>query len=246
VASCVLILGLLTRPTFDLLNPVLIILFVGFVHALGLRSVAKYLGVYLICYITLMSSWWIHQHNKYGEFVRLNLGDGVILYSGNNPLNKSGGGIVGEDVDMSSFQYEKNPILRNNIMKEAAFSYIIDNPGRFIELAGLKFLRLWRLWPHTSSYQQWYIVAASILSYGLILFASIGFIFRNLSSYTRELLPIFALFIYLTAVHMISIGSVRYRFPLEPFLIIIAGYFLIDILRNKQWFIYIIKKFKID
>jgi hypothetical protein len=237
MAIIISVLAILVRPTLDLLNPILIVLFIGFVHASGWRSVVKYLGIYFITYMVLLSPWWMHQYQKYGEFIRLNLADGIVLYSGNNPLNKTGGGIVGTDVDMSSFANEKNLVIRNNKMKTAAIEYIMVNPGHFIELAGLKFLRFWRLWPHTQHYQQWYVVAASLLSYGLILFLAIGFMLRSGGRYFRKLLPIIALFGYLTLVHMVTIGSIRYRFPLEPFLIIFASYFVVDVLKNKTWFI---------
>ena len=232
MAIIISVLAILVRPTLDLLNPILIVLFIGFVHASGWRSVVKYLGIYFITYVVLLSPWWMHQYQKYGEFIRLNLADGIVLYSGNNPLNKTGGGIVGTDVDMSSFDNEKNPVIRNNKMKTAAIEYIVSNPGHFIELAGLKFSRFWRLWPHTQHYQQWYVVAASLLSYGVILFLAIGFVFRNAGMYLRRIAPIFVLFGYLTLVHMVTIGSIRYRFPLEPFLIIFSGYFFVDILKK--------------
>ncbi len=187
-----------------------------------------------------MSPWWVHQYNKYGEFVRLNLGDGIVLYSGNNPLNKTGGGVGREngdnDMDLSQFNNIKNPIHRNESMKKEALSYIVSNPGRFIELAGLKFVRFWRLWPHTKYYQQWYVIAASILSYGLVLFLAIGFLLRNSKKYFKKTMPILALFGYLTLVHMVTIGSIRYRFPLEPFLIIFASYFLTDVIKNCDWY----------
>jgi hypothetical protein len=235
LAIIISVLAILVRPTLDFLNPVLIILFVGIVHKSGWRSVVKYLGVYIITYMVLLSPWWMHQYQKYGEFIRLNLADGIVLYSGNNPLNKTGGGIVGTDVDMRSFDNEKNPVIRNNKMKTAAIEYIVDNPGHFMELAGLKFLRFWRLWPHTQYYQQWYVVTASLLSYGLVLFLAIGFVFRNAKKYFREVIPILTLIGYLTLVHMVTIGSIRYRFPLEPFLIIFASYFFVDILKKYDW-----------
>ena len=181
-----------------------------------------------------MSPWWAHQYLKYDTFVRLNLGDGVVLYAGNNPLNQSGGGINGVDVDESRFIGISNPVDRNKAQKDAAIEYIISNPGRFLEMAGVKFLRFWRLWPYANEYQQWYIVVASILSYGSILIMAIGFALRNSKKYFRETLPIFALFGYLTLVHMVTIGSIRYRFPLEPFLIIFASYFLADYIKKKK------------
>ena len=235
IAIIISVIAILVRPTLDFLNPILIVLFVGFVHSSGWRSVVKYLGIYFITYVVLLSPWWMHQYQKYGEFIRLNLADGIVLYSGNNPLNKTGGGIVGTDVDMRSFDNEKNPVIRNNKMKTAAIEYIVDNPGHFMELAGLKFLRFWRLWPHTQYYQQWYVVTASLLSYGLVLFLAIGFVFRNAKKYFREVIPILTLIGYLTLVHMVTIGSIRYRFPLEPFLIIFASYFFVDILKKYDW-----------
>jgi hypothetical protein len=236
LAIIVSVLAILVRPTLDLLNPIIIILFVGFVHKFGWKSVVKYLAIYCITYATILTPWWLHQYQKYGEFVRLNLADGIVLYSGNNPINKTGGGIVGDDVDLGLFDNEKDPIIRNNNMKNAAIDFIVDNPKRFIELAGLKFSRFWRLWPYTEHYQQWYVVAASLLSYGLVLCLAIGFMLRSGKKYFRKLLPIFALFGYLTLVHMVTIGSIRYRFPLEPFLIIFAGYFIVDILNKYSWF----------
>ena len=126
---------------------------------------------------------------------------------------------------------------KNKIYIFVFIEYIVNNPRNFVDLAGLKFLRFWRLWPHTEYYKQWYVVAASLLSYGLVLFLAIGFVFRNAKKYFREVIPIFALIGYLTIVHMVTIGSIRYRFPLEPFLIIFACYFLVDVLKDKAWFI---------
>ena len=235
LAIVISILAILVKPTFDFLNPILVIIFVRYVHDGSWKKVTQYLSVYAISYMVIMSPWWVHQYQKYGEFVRLSLGDGIVLYSGNNPLNKTGGGIMGLDVNIDQFSNEKNPVISNKKMKAAAIEYIIQNPDRFVELAGLKFMRFWRLWPHTEHYQQWYVVAASLLSYGVILFLAIGFIFRNVGMYLKRLTPIFALFGYLTLVHMVTIGSIRYRFPLEPFLIIFAGYFFVDILKRYEW-----------
>ena len=246
LAIIISILALLVRPTFDFLNPILVILFVGLVHNSGWKKVIQYILIYGLAYVIIMSPWWMHQYHKYGEFVRLNLGDGIVLYSGNNPLNTTGGGVGREngvsDLDLSRFSYLKNPIERNEAMKKEALDYIMKNPGHFIELAGTKFLRFWRLWPFTEHYQQWYVIAASLLSYGTILVLSIGFIFRNSRKQFRKITPIFALFTYLTLVHMITNGSIRYRFPLEPFLIIFAGYFFIDIVNKYSWFDRIITK----
>ncbi len=240
------ILSILVRPSLDLLNPILVVIFIYLVHGLPWKIVLKYLIIYCISYILLMSPWWVHQYQKYGEFVRLNLGDGIVLFSGNNPMNVTGGGIGRKDgtsdMDLSQFDYIKNPIRRNEAMKKEALNYIASDLGHFIELAGIKFMRFWRLWPHTQHYQQWYVIAASLLSYGIVLFFAIGFIFRNSKRHFRMLTPVFALFGYLTLIHMITIGSIRYRFPLEPFLIIFASYFFTDIFKKYKWIHWIREK----
>ena len=144
LAIVISILAILVKPTFDFLNPVLIILFIGFVHSSGWKKVVKYLSIYVLAYLVIMSPWWVHQNEKYGTFVRLSLGDGIVLYSGNNPLNKSGGGIGRKsgdsDMDLEKFSHILDPVSRNNEMKKEAIDYIIQNPQRFIELAGIKFL----------------------------------------------------------------------------------------------------------
>ncbi len=242
-----LILCVLVRPSLDLLNPFLVFIFVFFVYRRGFVKSSKLVGLYFVFYAVLMSPWWAHQYQKYGEFVRLNLGDGVVLYSGNNPLNVTGGGVGRkhsnlQDMDISQFSSIVNPIVRNKAMKEAAVEHIVKNPDRFVKMAGVKFLRFWRLWPHTTLYQQWYTIAASLLSYGVVLLFSIGFVIRSGREYFRRLLPICALFLYMTLIHMVTIGSIRYRFPLEPFLIIFASYFIVDICKHNRWFLLILER----
>ncbi len=48
---------------------------------------------YLFVYAALMAPWWAYNYARYGQFVRLNLAGGMVLYTGNNPLNISGGGV---------------------------------------------------------------------------------------------------------------------------------------------------------
>ena len=119
-------------------------------------------------------------------------------------------------------------------MKKEAIEYIVAKPIHFIKMSAVKFVRFWRLWPFTEHYQQWYIFASSLLSYGVVLVLSIGFLVRNVKNNLTKLIPIFSLIVYLTLVHMVTIGSIRYRFPLEPFLIICASQFLFDSLKNKS------------
>lgn len=225
--SVLLVLSILTRPTVDMLAPVLIIAFSIVIWREPARRAAFRLATYAVVYVVIMTPWWLHNYEKYGTFVRLNLGDGLVLYSGNNPMNRTGGGVAtgsdADDMDVTPFKQITDVVERNEAYKQAAFDFIRENPGRFIELAGLKFVRFWRLWPFATSYQTPLIIIASLLSYGVVLALSILFLF---TASRQRLLPVspFLLFAaYLTLVHMISIGSIRYRLPLEPFMIVLAA-----------------------
>jgi len=238
LALFVLVLSVLIRPSLDLFNPLLVLIFSLYVYKLGYLKSLKNVLIYLTIYLFIMSPWWIYQHDKYGQFVRLTLADGIILYSGNNPMNITGGGVGSRtgisDVDLTKFNKIADPIERNDEMKNEAIQYIVANPTHFIKMAAVKFVRFWRLWPFTEHYQQWYIFASSLLSYGVVLILPIGFLARNIKNNLTKLIPIFSLIAYLTLVHMVTIGSIRYRFPLEPFLIICASQFLFDSIKNKS------------
>lgn len=226
-ASVALILSILVRPTLDYLTPLLLIVFVAYVHRCTGREAARRVGIYALIYVVLMAPWWAHNYEKYGQFVRLDLGDGVVLFSGNNPLNQSGGGVgggaKGDDMDPAPFTIITDPIQRNEAYKKAALDFITENPGRFVELAGLKFLRFWRLWPYAPEYESSAIILVSLLSYGVVFTLALGFIAAEGWERRRRIAPIMLLIAYLTAVHMVTIGSLRYRLPLEPFLIVFAA-----------------------
>ena len=227
-----LVLSILVRPTLEPLIPVLIVVFVVVVHRESWRQAGILMAKLALVYVVLMSPWWLVQYQKYGQFVRLNLGSGVVLYSGNNPHNKSGGGVGYNAGDSRKSDHDPNhpawriqdPIARNAALTRAALVYIRDNPGRFATLAAIKLKRFWRLWPYAQEYQSVAIIAVSLMSYGVFLLGAIVFLAFHASGRWRALAPILLLTVFLSLVHMVTIGSIRYRFPIEPFLIILGSY----------------------
>lgn len=242
--SLLAVLALLIRPTGELINPLLLAAFVFIVNRDGWRVFAKQMAIYMGLYLLFLAPWWAHNYAKYDQFVRLNLGFGLVLYSGANPANTSGGGVNadngrGNDVDYSPFYHlTDNVIALDQAMKEKAIEYITENPQRYVELAGVKFIRFWRLWPYAEQYTGWHIIVSSLFSYGVFLLAAIASLVLFFRSHWRSLSPILLFTGYLTAVHMATIGSIRYRFPLEPFIVVIGALFLAWIvcrlLKSKQ------------
>jgi hypothetical protein len=216
------VLAILTRPVFDVFAPALVIFFSLTVHRSSLKTTAQRLAVYLFVYCSLMALWWVNNYRVYGDFVRLTLAGGTVLYAGNNPLNHTGGGNGGIDYDLKAFETIANPIERDRALRNAAIAYIVNNPRRFVELAGLKFLRIWRLWPVHEAYRTTTAIVVLIVSFVPVLLLS-GLGLYTSRNKLRRLSPVLFFGIGYTAVHMVLVGTIRYRLPLEPFLIIFAG-----------------------
>lgn len=229
--SIAMVAAILTRPTTELLTPILLIVFVLLVHHLSLRQAAKHLGIFAAIYVVLMAPWWWHNYEKYGEFVRLDLASGLVLYSGNNPRNTDGGG-VNVKITVPGYHETSDPVARDRILRQAAVRYIIDNPGRFLKLAAIKFTRLWRPWPYAREYSSGLLAVTAATAYLPVLALAVAGGVGGLRRRDVRLLPI-ALYIgYVTAIHMVTIGSLRYRFPMEPFLVILAAAPLAWIVRH--------------
>jgi hypothetical protein len=216
------VLAVLTRPVFDVFAPAFVVFFALVVHRQTFRKAIQHLAVYVLVYCALMSLWWVNNYKVHGDFVRLTVGGGTALYAGNNPLNRTGGGNIGIDYSLDGFAHIANPVERDRALRDAALSYIVQNPQRFAELAALKFMRIWRLWPVHEAYRTTVAVVVLVASLvPVLLLAGLG-LYVNWSQ-LRRLSPLLLFGIAYTAVHMILVGTIRYRLPLEPFLIILAG-----------------------
>jgi 4-amino-4-deoxy-L-arabinose transferase-like glycosyltransferase len=221
-AAVLAVLSILTRPTLDPVIPLLILCFALVVHRMSVRAALRQLAVYAAVYCVLMAPWWLHNYRAYGTFVRLNLGSGVMLYTGNNPLNRSGGALD-IDRDRARFDNIPDPLIRDRAMWNAGADYIKANPGRFVELAITKFMRFWRPWPYAQDYAKPPYVVLSLVSFAPVLGLALVFLAAWGWRERAVIAPVVLLAAYLTAVHMVLAASVRYRLPLEPFLIILAA-----------------------
>ncbi len=221
-AAVLAVLAILTRPTIDLLVPLLIGYFALVVHRFSGARTLRQLAAYVVIYATLMAPWWLHNYRTYGTFVRLNLGGGIVFYSGNNSHNETGGSLD-TDSDRKQFAGIADPVARDRAMWDAGLAYIKNNPERFVELAGLKFVRFWRLWPYASAYSGRAYVVVSLLTFVPVLV--LAMLYLGLWGWREIALvaPVLGLIGYFTLVHVVLAASLRYRLPLEPFLIVLAS-----------------------
>jgi Dolichyl-phosphate-mannose-protein mannosyltransferase len=252
IAGCLAGLGILTRPSWLLFAPTVAL--IGFV--IGPRRwhhvtifLATGLGIVLV-----MSPWWVRNASVTGQFVLTTLQVGPSLYDG---LHEGATGASDEGMDfMQQFVAEQqaedaialNPkstfeYRLNQRAHQAAVDWVVNHPQDAIKLAFKKFIRTWNLWPNGGE------VGSSILRAGLTIgcfsvlsFALIGSLRmwlsdRRLSGYARTLRARWELYwipcIYFTLLHMVFVGSIRYREPALLVLTIVAGQAFFK-LRNQE------------
>ncbi len=219
----------LARPSWLLFAPAVIVL--GLVVS---RQRKRHLAVGAIMLLGLaaaMTPWWIRNYRVIGRFVPTTLQVGVSLYDGWNPQATGASDLsfverfarderarqaAGADEHVP-FEYRLDRRL-----KSEATAWARENPGRAIELAALKFLRIWNVWPNEPGLSAWPIRLVVLATYvPIMLLAAVGAV-RTIGwgwPYVLCWLPA----VYFTALHIVFVGSIRYRVPAMLGLAVLAG-----------------------
>lgn len=232
--------------------------------AISIRSVkrrifvAPVLVAVAVC-LLVIAPWGIRNHLVFGRPMLSSSMGGLVIYAGNNPLNRSGGGINHVDYrepDEALAMLAARPVLaaarragkisdeaffgemarlelaRNRLLFERALDWITENPGRFARLAVIKAVRLWNPVPYAPEFRKPHLLAISALyMVPVLLLAIVGL----WGSRLHPPGPIFfAAFMIMgvTLLHMVLIGSIRYREPVMPYVCLFAAFGLNDLARR--------------
>ena len=237
--SIVIILSIYVKGISDYIAPILILIFSFFVYKDTFKQGLQRFFLYFLTYCVIMSPWWIHNWNKYNKFIRTDLAYGYHMYAGNNFMNKSGGGVGGTDVDHSqilgyeiSQRWDPSDYIRSDkIFKQETYNYILEDPNRFLKQYIKKFYRFWSFVPYAKEYKNLTYSIISFVSFGFIFFLSIIFLLQNFKSYFYKISPLLTFLGIITAIYTLTIVSLRYRYPIEPIMIIFASFSLKRILK---------------
>ncbi|HBB68202.1 MAG: hypothetical protein A2X28_11340 [Elusimicrobia bacterium GWA2_56_46] len=118
---------------------------------------------------------------------------------------------------------------RDKLCKERALAWIKENPYKFAHLIRLRLVHFWRLYPMMA--YKWQKYAAMATSGIYIPLCFLGIIL-SAGEFKRTSL-LLALFATYTAVHLVFFAMIRYRVPLDPYIMIFAAY---AIWRGRQRF----------
>jgi hypothetical protein len=253
VGSISLVVSILMRPSLDLLAPLLVVAFCVVRRETGPSMIARRLALYGLVYVALMAPWWWHNWRLYHAFVRLDLAMGNLLIIENSDLfDRVGLDFDALAPAWERFYGISDPIVRDRAMVDAALDYIRNNPVHWLWRCVDRFIRFWSFVPGSQSRMvnvvsittTLPVTALAILALvRLVHFpanrtrprvenaapgkAENVFVGGEAAPGVRQLLPVLPILVlvaYLTAVHTVTHGIPRYRLPLEPFLIVLAGF----------------------
>ena len=228
-------LAILARPSW--------LLFATMLFATGMvwgprrpRHAAIFIGS-LLGIVIAMCPWWVRNASVTGEFVLTTLQVGPSLYDGLH-AGATGGSDEGMAF-MSQFAEEQraqddaSDSLRstfefrlNRRAQQASLQWIKSHPADVALLAWRKFLRTWSLWPNGGDIGSGTLRALLTVScFAIVVLACIGS-FHPATTFEASCwggrfywLPA----IYFALLHMIFVGSIRYREPAVLVLTVLAG-----------------------
>lgn len=227
------------------------LLFVPFAVGLALigsrqqRVRHAWIGTWLVIgLVVAMSPWWIRNWRITGSFVPTTLQTGESLYDGLNPqatgasdmrfVDRFRTELRQEDasraaVDGDGVSFEQRLDRR---MRDAALTWAGENPGQVVRLAGVKFLRMWNIWPNEPSLRNPLFCVIVMLGYAPLLVLALCGLWKFAGRgwpYVMCFLPA----VYFTCLHVVFIGSIRYRQPAMLALVILGAGFVGQLIWRK-------------
>ncbi len=190
-----------------------------------------------------MTPWWIRNARVTGHFVPTTLQVGASLYDGLNPRatgasdmsyvpafrgaerRAEAAGMVDEH---DSFEYRLD-----RRMRKAASDWAGQHPLEAARLATVKFVRIWNIWPNERAFSRPVVRMAVAVAYiPLLVLGLVGACraIRQGWPYVLCFLPA----VYLTGLHMVFIGSIRYREPAMLGVIVLAAGTIVSLRESRS------------
>jgi 4-amino-4-deoxy-L-arabinose transferase-like glycosyltransferase len=176
----------------------------------------------IVPFACILAPWAMRNIHVHGTFVLISTQGGFALYEGNNSTVT---GILAIDdhhfyktLAQRYLEEQYSEVARSKLFQADAVKFIYENPWRFAQLCFIRFIQFWKFYSPRAP-----------LSDNLIMTASFGvalpfFLIQMLRLGWRRGPEMLLLLIILcqTGVHVVYIAVVRYRLPIEPFVIVMA------------------------
>ncbi|MCM8809983.1 MAG: glycosyltransferase family 39 protein [Candidatus Omnitrophica bacterium] len=224
----------ITKPTFLALCPFLILTF-ALMHK---KDLLKILLISSICLSFFPLLWGIRNYKIFNKLFITSSEGGIVFFIANNEksLSSPTGFYHSEDVEefkgLSEIEIDK-------LLYKKTFKFIKNNPMLYFKLVINRFIKFWRLYPHTisgpgESYKRFHQIISFISETPIIILGTIGILF-SFKEFYKWILLYLTIFLY-SGLSILIRTTIRYRFPIMCFLIIFAIYFLKMTKYGKKYF----------
>jgi len=233
-------LAALCKPTAFAFLPFSVL---GFLVILGIRKISTYrnIGIFLLFFIITLSPWVIRNYIVFQRIIPAATQLGKTLLDGSLLFEAQHQWRMEEEQQTNPILLkgkELHEIEKNDYYTKEALNFIRRNPKYMMKLAIWKFLKFWRLYPHTKTiyayeHSKVLLVLFSLLSYGILLpFSILGIIFsiKNWKQFTF----FYGLIGSFTMIHLIFWSQIRYRLPIMPYIIVFAAFSLNSIIEKMK------------
>jgi 4-amino-4-deoxy-L-arabinose transferase-like glycosyltransferase len=186
--------------------------------ARGARLVHAALPLAMIALSIAPFTYWNYQ--TWGRFVPLQTQFGHVFWNGNHP------GHHGNFHPFKVFEIPEevlaldNDALITSRLLEMGIANVRENPGDFLSLTITRLREMFVFWPTESSSTAANILR--VLSFGLVAPWALGGLILNWKRW-RELVPILLFVLTHVGIHAVTWTMIRYRVPMDPFLILLAA-----------------------
>ncbi|MFH0911223.1 MAG: glycosyltransferase family 39 protein [Planctomycetota bacterium] len=224
LAGAVLGAAVLVKETLSAL--ILFYLLYWFLHGLfwarerNLARGALVLACLVLGWALVLAPWSLRNHARLGTYSPFSTTGGHALYESNSDL--ADGGPNNNRIVFPPGSDALGEVERDRLLKREAASWILAHPGRFARLAVRKFLRTWSPVPNYAEARSVPKMAASFLSYTPVMLLALYALWRLRREWALAWLPVVPV-IYTALLHMVFMGSLRYRVPVMVCLMILAG-----------------------
>jgi len=179
----------------------------------------------------VISPWVIRNYAVLGEFVPATTEGGYTFWVTSNPKATGGGHCFLPD-NMAPF-FGLNEVEADRLFYRMGLRFARENPGRFVQLLGAKFVRFWRPWPHADEVGIGVAIVGGVSFVPVLLLAAAGVALAW--DRRRELSLLYVQIGYTTVVYCVYMAVTRYRAPLMPALLVLASMAAVRITRADSW-----------
>ena len=218
----ILALAVLVRPS-GIGLPVLLGIGAGFLNRPKPVAYREWPLVSGMCMVLLtaavLAPWAYRNHRVLGRWVWTTTNAGITAYDGFN--DQATGASDQRFASHLAGISQMNEVPRNDFFAAQASQWARSHPIRAIQLGITKILRTWSPVPLSVEFgrplYQW---IGGLYSLPLGILVITGLSFGRMPQGVKVFLMIPA--IYITAIHAMSVGSLRYRLPAEPMLAVVS------------------------